>query len=340
MKNIFTFNELFKGSHMLQESSFTSSVSVLIPELSLEDHEISLIESIPIELQELVWQSIIDPMEHQVINLSRLERELDPSIMSKIIELILNISWVRIPSSFHGEEYSKYPEEYEKYFEASMGYWGKSLDVKKDYIEKATKKLEKGIEIVRDHLTPVFAQDFIELIEIIDWEVIPLLHLTAAAYSDMCTIKFDPIFTTYLDLRAVAYVVLHEIFHILVDDFTGGSGLDHQTYNKAADYINNLAIIEVVDKSLKTKSGKSFAEPRGPMKGLLDEKWKSYNTKQVYDELIKDKQCKDGSCKNPDKNPAEIEIGDTVINKKTGKVEGTVISIYKDPSGKKIADIK
>jgi predicted metal-dependent peptidase len=98
-------------------------------------------------------------------------------------------------------------------------------------------------------------------------------------------------FVDSLDLKELAFVVVHESYHKMLRQLTTWTKLfkeDPKLTNQAADYVVNLAIVtrdpgENIVKMPK-KDGKAI--------GLLDKRFAGLNTKQVFD-ILKEEQ-KDG----------------------------------------------
>lgn len=100
-------------------------------------------------------------------------------------------------------------------------------------------------------------------------------------------------FVKTLDDKELAFVVLHETLHKAYRHLFTWRRLfedDRQLANMACDYVINLQLLDM-DKeraviAMPTKAGKAI--------GLVDEKYRGLNTKQVYDLLKQDKENGEG----------------------------------------------
>jgi predicted metal-dependent peptidase len=109
-------------------------------------------------------------------------------------------------------------------------------------------------------------------------------------------------FIDELSIPEVAFVVVHESFHKMYRHLTTWHKLwleDPQLTNMACDYVINLEIVT------RDPSGTVVAMPQkdGKPIGLIDQRFKGMNTKQVFDILKKQKEeggkGPDGSGKKP-----------------------------------------
>jgi predicted metal-dependent peptidase len=92
-----------------------------------------------------------------------------------------------------------------------------------------------------------------------------------------------------LSIPEVAFVVVHESFHKMYRHLTTWHKLwleDPQLTNMACDYVINLEIVT------RDPSGTVVAMPQkdGKPIGLIDQRFKGMNTKQVFDILKKEKE--------------------------------------------------
>jgi predicted metal-dependent peptidase len=114
--------------------------------------------------------------------------------------------------------------------------------------------------------------------------------------STACTNGRDEIygreFIKTLDDKELAFVVLHETLHKAYRHlFTWRKLYDenHQIANMACDYVINLQLLDM-DKeqaviAMPTRAGKAI--------GLVDERFRGFNTKQVFD-ILKEEEPEDG----------------------------------------------
>ena len=100
-------------------------------------------------------------------------------------------------------------------------------------------------------------------------------------------------FIKRLDDKELAFVVLHETLHKAYRHlFTWKklSDIDRQVTNMACDYVINLELLDMD----KDASVLRMPMHEGKAIGLVDEKYRGMNTKQVFDLLMQDKQNGEG----------------------------------------------
>lgn len=100
-------------------------------------------------------------------------------------------------------------------------------------------------------------------------------------------------FVKRMDDKELAFVVLHETLHKAYRHlFTWRklSDIDKQVTNMACDYVINLELLDM------DKEGSLLRMPmhEGKAIGLVDEKYRGMNTKQVFDLLMQDKKNGEG----------------------------------------------
>jgi len=89
-------------------------------------------------------------------------------------------------------------------------------------------------------------------------------------------IKYHPDFFMSLTPEERIFLIAHESWHVALNHLTRGSNKDFSIYNKAADYIINLMLVDA-GFIMPKKDGKNI--------GLLDYQYKGMSTDQVYDLL-------------------------------------------------------
>ena len=100
-------------------------------------------------------------------------------------------------------------------------------------------------------------------------------------------------FVKRLDDRELAFVVLHETLHKAFRHLTTWRKLfeeDKQLANMACDYVINLMLVDM-DKEKAVLAMPMF---EGKAIGLVDEKYRGLNAKQVFDMLKEDKKNGEG----------------------------------------------
>lgn len=100
-------------------------------------------------------------------------------------------------------------------------------------------------------------------------------------------------FVKQLDERELAFVVLHETLHKAYRHLTTWDKLYKENphlANAACDYVINLQLLDL------DPDGKLIAMPKkdGKVMGLVDEKFRGMNTKQIYDILKQEQDDKGG----------------------------------------------
>ena len=101
-------------------------------------------------------------------------------------------------------------------------------------------------------------------------------------------------FVKRLDDKELAFVVLHETLHKAYRHLTTWhklNVLDAQVANMACDYVINLQLLDL-DSNNQILSMPQF---EGKAIGLVDEKYRGMNAKQVFDLLMQDKQNGEGA---------------------------------------------
>lgn len=99
-------------------------------------------------------------------------------------------------------------------------------------------------------------------------------------------------FVESLDLKELAFVVVHESYHKMLRQLTTWNKLfkeDPRLTNMAADYVVNLAIINRDPQGTIVKMPEKDGEPMG----LFDRRFAGMHTKQVFD-ILKDEKQKGG----------------------------------------------
>ena len=95
-------------------------------------------------------------------------------------------------------------------------------------------------------------------------------------------------FVESLDMKELAFVVVHESYHKLLRQLTVWSKLweeNPRLANRAMDYVINLAIVKRDPSNSVVKVPQKDGKPMA----LLDKRFDNMNTKQVYD-ILKDEQ--------------------------------------------------
>jgi predicted metal-dependent peptidase len=105
-------------------------------------------------------------------------------------------------------------------------------------------------------------------------------------------------FVNKLDLKELAFVVVHEAYHKMLRHLTVWVKLyeeDPQLANMACDYVINLAIVK------RDPNEKIVAVPKvdGKAIALLDKRFDNMNSKQVYDILKQEKESRKGNGPGP-----------------------------------------
>lgn len=130
------------------------------------------------------------------------------------------------------------------------------------------------------------------------------------AYTNGKDTFFDPKFIEPLTEKQLNFLVAHEAWHIALKQITTWKKLwreNPRLVNQAADFVANQMIVD--------------ADPNGEVVefipgGCLDEKYKGWNTKQVYDDL-KQKQDEQGtgSCEGEPYDEHDFESGSEMTQK-------------------------
>ena len=100
-------------------------------------------------------------------------------------------------------------------------------------------------------------------------------------------------FVESLDLKELAFVVVHESYHKMLRQLTTWAKLfkdDPRLCNMAADYVVNLAIVNRDPQGTIVK----MPQKDGKDMGLLDRRFANMHTKQVFD-ILKEEQKKGGA---------------------------------------------
>ena len=107
------------------------------------------------------------------------------------------------------------------------------------------------------------------------------------AYTDGINKKYGAAFCSQLSLAEMGGLVLHENIHVMLKHLPRHRDLmkeDAELANIAMDYVTNLLIDEVKDKTIAVL-------PEG---GLLDRQYKGWSVREVYEHLRREEQKKDG----------------------------------------------
>jgi predicted metal-dependent peptidase len=118
---------------------------------------------------------------------------------------------------------------------------------------------------------------------------------TPTAYTNGRDVVYGRSFVDRLDDKQLAFLVVHEAMHKAYSHLTVWNKLakgNQRLLNNAMDYVINLQIAD------SDKSQSIVAMPRdedGKLMGLLDEKYRDMDTRQVYEMLKKDCQDQDGN---------------------------------------------
>ena len=99
-------------------------------------------------------------------------------------------------------------------------------------------------------------------------------------------------FVESLDLKELAFVVVHESYHKMLRQLTTWTKLfkeDPSLANRAADYVVNLAIVTRDPQETIVKMPQKGGKPMG----MLDRRFAGMHTKQVFD-ILKEEQKKGG----------------------------------------------
>lgn len=109
------------------------------------------------------------------------------------------------------------------------------------------------------------------------------------AATDGRDVVYGRTFVDSLDDKGLAFVVLHEAYHVMLRHLTTWRKLwdeDKQLANMACDYVINLAIVK------RDPNGNVVSMPTigGKVVGLLDRRFDNMNAKQVFDILKQDKK--------------------------------------------------
>lgn len=138
------------------------------------------------------------------------------------------------------------------------------------------------------------------------------------AATDGTVIRFNPTFFMSLDAEERIFLLIHETMHVAYLHMQRNKGRDHQKFNKAADHVINLMLI---DRKFKM-----------PKMGLADPQYKGMSTEQVYDLLPDDPTSDyDSDLQLSDKAPEDLqrEVEDILVraqihSKMGGDVYGTI----------------
>lgn len=114
-------------------------------------------------------------------------------------------------------------------------------------------------------------------------------------------------FVESLDIKELAFVVVHESYHKMLRQLTTWVKLfkeDPQLANKAADYVVNLAIVNRDPQGTIVK----MPEKDGKPMGLLDRRFAGMHTKQVFD-ILKEEQKQGGDGRGRGRGPSGDDAG-------------------------------
>lgn len=102
------------------------------------------------------------------------------------------------------------------------------------------------------------------------------------AYTDMHNIVFDPSFADRISDEEIRFVLLHEIYHIVLLHPLRGRGLLHSVYNVACDIVVNSLILGMMSVPEFSVDGcpAMHLTPKG-------DEGRNYTAEQVYEMLLK-----------------------------------------------------
>ena len=138
------------------------------------------------------------------------------------------------------------------------------------------------------------------------------------AYTNGRNTYFDPKFIEPLTEKQLNFLTAHEAWHIALKQITTYKKLwkqNPQLCNMAADYVANIMIVD--------------ADPKGEIVefiqgGCLDEKYRGWNTKQVFDDLLKQQNEQDGGGSGKPYDEHDFEDGGSLTEAEKQALEKAV----------------
>ncbi len=179
-------------------------------------------------------------------------------------------------------------------------------------------QLEKSLTKAKVHLMYSAESDFFIKI------CFSLVMLWDTSISTAATngkkILINPNYWFALSVDEQVFLLLHESMHVAYLHIFRGTGLIHEKYNAAADYVINLHLVTA-----------GFRMPKG---GLLNRDYKDMSTEQVYALLPDSTKCPEPDLLTPEGDAKELEkeVEDLVVqaamqakmNGKPGTVPGEI----------------
>lgn len=165
----------------------------------------------------------------------------------------------------------------------------------------ASQKVEKPPHIVaytRAKIALMLKEDAIFFTSVL----FSLKHLWSDEISTACTdgtqIVFNPNFFLDLTQEERVFLMLHEALHVALLHMDRLNERDHAIWNKAADHVINLMLIE-----------RGFKMPQG---GLADPRFKNMSSEQVY-AVLKQEENAGGPGQNPGSGNAPGDFGSDLM---------------------------
>lgn len=116
---------------------------------------------------------------------------------------------------------------------------------------------------------------------------------------------FNPKFWDKLNEEKKKTVLVHEIWHLILDHYNRGKGYDHTSYNIAADHVINLT---VKDSGFVMGPKELF----GDIYPCCDDRFAGMSTEQVYAIVHKERKNQTNSHKNAQSSPTTDQIKDLI----------------------------
>ena len=89
---------------------------------------------------------------------------------------------------------------------------------------------------------------------------------------------YNPQFIDALSPKETEFLIGHEVLHIVFDHFLRQDMREKQPWNVSADYAVNIVL---EDENVGEM-------PQGDLKGLIDNKYRGWNTERIYEDVMQD----------------------------------------------------
>jgi predicted metal-dependent peptidase len=174
----------------------------------------------------------------------------------------------------------------------------------------SSKKLTAEQRIERAHSQLMRHKDFCLFSGVFMVGKVVVDEITPTAKTNGRDVTYGRAFVDRLDDKQLAFLVVHEAMHKAYRHLMVWKNLAKENAhlaNAAMDYVINLQIVD------SDKAQDIVAMPRdedGKLMGLLDEKYRDMDTRQVYELLKKDCKDQDGEGRGDKKSPSGGDLDD------------------------------